>query len=133
VLQISRSFGPFTPEDIADRLMRMTEIRGRGLTEFEEALTDVAGPTCNQELSAARAVWVSRSTANYYRLLLKRAWSDEYMPKFSEIVDDELTVLRDAIPVCEADPRQSFHIEGHGYMVTPDLLRSEQQMLREAY
>ncbi len=128
----SRCFGPFTPEDIAQRLDRMCELWGRALRAYETGLANAGGPMEETELAAARAVHCClRSTANYFRLyLLRRTWTDDVMPAFLEIARAELEVLDDALPVYERDPRQGFHIEAHGYMVTPDLIRAKARELR---
>ena len=124
------SFGPFTPEDIADRFATMVGLWGEGLAAYERGLNPATGDK-DKELGAARAVYASvRSIRNYYRLhLLKRVWRDDFLPQFQEIVEDEAGVLEDAIPVYENDPRQGFHSEAHGYMVTPDLMRRKRDML----
>ena len=126
----SPSFGPFAPEEIADRCDTMVSLWEEGLGAYVRGLSGAAG-AAEQELSAARAVDVSlRSIRNYFRLyLLKRDWRDDLLPQFREIVQDEIGVLEEAIPVYENDPRQGFHIEGHGYMVTPELMRQKRDAL----
>ncbi|NOY80878.1 MAG: hypothetical protein GXP31_07710 [Kiritimatiellaeota bacterium] len=129
----SRCFGPFTPEDIAERLVRMSKLWGKALDAYENGLANAEGSTMKAaELAAARAVYAClRSTANYFRLyLLRRTWRDNAVAAFREIARDELCVLEDALPVYEQDPRQGFHIEGHGYMVTPALIRAKALELR---
>lgn len=128
----SPSFGCFTAEEIAERLTAMCPIWGEGLSAYEEGLAQAAGAK-EQELATARAIDASlRSVRNYYKLyMLKRDWDDSLMPQFREIVLDELEVLEMAIPAYESDPRQGFHIEGHGYMVTPELMREKREQLRK--
>ena len=84
-----------------------------------------------EELSAARVIGLSlRSLRNYFRLyFLKREWREEHLPAMLAIAKDELATVEAAIPVHEADPRQGFHIEGHGYMVSPELLRAKRDEL----
>ncbi len=128
----ARCFGPFTAEEIADRLGKMARLWGAALDRFETATASAGGAARDRELAAARAVGFSlRSAANYFRLhLLKREWRDDMMPQFIEIARDELAVVEAAIPVYESDPRQGFHIEGHGYMVTPEAMREKAAELR---
>ena len=126
----SQSYGPFTPEEIVDRFGRMVEIWERGLRIYERGLAGASG-ALEKELTAARVVYVSlRAVRNFYRLhLLKREWKEEMMPQFREIVQEEVKLLDEAIPIFEGDPRQGFHIEAHGYMVTPELMRRKRELL----
>jgi hypothetical protein len=123
----SDCFGPFTPDEIAERTARLARGWGASLARYEAGLAGVPDATAVEELSAARCVNVAlRSLANYFRLcLLKREWTDACLPAFREIVRDEIEVVREAIPLYEADPRQGFHIEARDYMVTPELLRAK--------
>jgi len=129
----SRCFGPFSPEEIAERLQKTAGLWADALRLYERGLASAGGPCVREELSAARAAgFCLKSAANYFRLyLLKRAWREECMPDFLAIVRDELELLEEAIPVYERDPRQGFHIEAHQYMVTPDLLREKRRLLRQ--
>lgn len=125
------SFGPFTPEEIAERLEHLSRVWGLGLEVYAKALAAARGPTAGQELGVAKAVYACvRSVANYYSLyLLKRDWSDDCLARFREIAAREIEVLDEAIPIYESDPRQGFHIEGHGYMITPEWMRSKREQL----
>lgn len=120
-------FGAYTPEEILIRLERLHELWQQGVDRFAAALTGCTGKAATEETSAARAIALSlRSLRNYFRLyFLKRDWRDEHLPAFREIARDELAAVAAAIPVYENDPRQGFHIEGHGYMVSPELLRAK--------
>lgn len=124
-------FGPYTAEEIRERVERLCELWQEGLAQFEVAVAGLSGRTVHEELSAARAIGLSlRSLRNYFWLyFLKRDWRDEHRSAFLVIARDELATVEAAIPVYEGDPRQGFHIEGHGYMVSPDLLRAKRDEL----
>ena len=128
----SSSFGPFTPEQIAERLDRLAELWSRALKVYAAALEGATGEAAREELSVARCIDVCmRSVRNYYRLhLLKREWNDAMLQPFLEIVRDEIQVVEDAIPLYEADERQGFHIEAQGSMVTPELMREKLELLQ---
>ena len=125
------SFGPFTPEEVVERFGHLCRVWGQGLGVYEQALAVAEGGAAEEELGVARAVYACvRSVGNYYALyLLKRDWSDDCLERFRQIAGNEIEVLDCAIPVYEADPRQGFHIEGHGYMVTPELMRAKREQL----
>ena len=108
----------------------MVQTWAQGVESYERGLGG-AGGVSERELSAARAVYVSlRSARNYFRIyLLKRDWHDGLLPQFRAIVQDEIGVLDEAIPVYESDPRQGFHSEAHDYMVTPELMRQKREAL----
>ena len=129
----SRSFGPFTAGEIVDRLERMAVLWGEALATYEKGLEGASGQAVTEELSVARCIDVSlRSVRNTYRLhLLKRQWSDACRPTFLDIIADEVEVLREAIPLYAADPRQGYHIEAQGAMVTPELMQTKLQALEE--
>jgi hypothetical protein len=129
----ARCFGPYTPEEIRERLERLNELWQKGLAQFEAAAAGLDTQTAREELSAARAIALSlRSLRNYLQLyFLKRDWRDEHLPAMLAIAKDELAAVEAAIPVYEIDPRQGFHIEGHGYMVSPELLRTKRDELKK--
>ena len=120
-------FGPYTAEEILERLVPLRDTWQQGLAQLEAAMAGTEGKAAFEELSAARVIALSlQSLLNYFRLyFLKRDWQDAHLPAFLEIVADEAVAVKAAIPVYEADPRQGFHIEGHGYMVSPELLRTK--------
>jgi hypothetical protein len=128
---LASSCGPFSAEEVVQRLTRLLALWRQGLVAYEAGLKG-AGGRAAQELSAARAVFVSvRSVRNSYRLyLLKRNWSDDCLPQYRDIVQDELETLDDAIPVYECDPRQGFHQEPSTYMVTADAMKAKRARLR---
>lgn len=125
---LAQSCHPFTAEEIVERLTRLLEIWTAGLAVYEKTLK-----APHEELDAMRAVAVSvRSTRNFYRLyLLKRNWSESLLPRYREIVRDEITTLDQAIPVYERDPRQGFHQEFADYMVTVDAMKRKRERLKE--
>ena len=127
----SPCFGPYAAEEIQERVERLNDLWQAGLARFEAALDGAGGTAATEELSAARAIGLSlRSLRNYFRLhFLKRDWRDGHLPAFRAIARDELAAVEAAIPVYEADPRQGFHIEGHGYMVSAELLRAKRDEL----
>jgi hypothetical protein len=120
-------FGPYTAEEILERLVPLRDTWQQGLAQLEAAMAGTEGKAAFEELSAARVIALSlQSLLNYFRLyFLKRDWQDAHLPAFREIIADEAVAVEAAIPVYEADPRQGFHIEGHGYMVSPELLRTK--------
>ncbi len=126
----TRCFGPFSAEEIHERLDTMAQIWGAGLREYEGAL-----PDSHPELDAARAVWLSiRSTRNYFALyLLKRSWHTRMptaaVPSVRRIIEEELATLDQAITVYSRDTRQGYHGEAHEHMVTPELIRTKRRAL----
>ena len=127
----SQSYGPFTPEEIADRFGTMVKMWKEGLQIYERGLESASG-CVDRELAAARAVYFSlRSVENFYRLhLLKRDWQEEMLPQFRQTIEAEIQVIEEALPVYEGDLRQGFHSEAHDYMVTPELMRRKLDLLR---
>jgi hypothetical protein len=124
---LAQSCRPFSAEEIVERLTRLLERWNEGLAAYDRALKGV-----HPELDAARAAAVSvRSARNFYRLyLLKRNWSEAWLPQYREIVREEIATLDEAIPVYERDPRQGFHQECAGRMVTVEALRKKRERLR---
>lgn len=124
----AQSCAETTPAEIEARLTRLLRRWNEGLVVYEKTLKGF-----HEEIDAARAVSACvRSARNFYRLYgLKRAWNEAAMPRYREIIRDELEAIEAAIPVYERDRRQGFHQECGAYMVTPEAMRNKWKRLKE--
>ena len=108
------------------------EVRSQG-EEFSTAGTPSVQSRILDELGNAiicGVIW--HSTENTYRVYrLRQNWSEECLPEFRRLAEDELGRLREVLPWVERDPRQGFHIEPGGYMFTPEGIRAKMKVLEE--
>jgi len=124
--------GAFSVEESVELLGRLADEWLAGVEAMEAGLAGCAGSDARLEAGVARLAGLCfRSARNVLRTyLLRRDRPPDFRDRILETARDEIEVLKQAIPLVEADTRQGFHAECQKHLFTAADLRKKLADLR---
>ncbi len=111
---LSLCYGNSTPEQILTKMEKVSEIWQSGIRLLDHGLADKYPLELGNAIIVG-AVW--ESTINTLKITkLRRDWDETQKTAFFDILEMELSVLKNVLPWVKRDSRQGYHSEPGGYM-----------------
>lgn len=131
-LRHSFLYGCYTLSEVIKGVEFLSKKWKIGATLLERVLKNSECEEARQEIDNAWVCYhIFRSTWNTYRVYrLRRRWTDSKLPAYLRIIRNELTNLKAAFPIVEADPRFGYHSEAQAYMFNAASIRKKIILLK---
>lgn len=122
----------YREEIIIERFDEMSARFKKGLSYYRKGLKNVVWEAKREELCNAEIIpLIFASVANIFKIhLLKKDWKPVKMKSFRRIMDSELRICRQALPLVIMDKRLGFHPEAQSYMFSEELIQEKIDHIR---
>jgi len=114
-------------EVVIERFEEMARLFDKGLRFYRRGLRGVPRPVREPELCCAGIIpLVFASAANIFAIhLLKKGWTDEALPEFQKLLEQERKICEKALPLVRKDERLGFHVEAQKHMFSEELIQEK--------